>query len=135
MSTLETVLVIALVALLFLVLGAVLSWWLIGRRGRVLAKRVGALPNRQKAQLAGSLFRDPRLPLLNRLVLMGLVIYVAMPIDLIPDFIPVLGQIDDVVMLSLGAAILIRSVPQAVFDEHLRRLEGEVRQGTSADER
>jgi uncharacterized membrane protein YkvA (DUF1232 family) len=135
MSTLETVLVIALVALLCLVLGAVLSWWLIGRRGRALARRVGALPNRQKAQLAGALFGDPRLPLLNRLVLMALVVYVALPIDLIPDFIPVLGQIDDVVMLSLGAALLIRSMPQAVFDEHLSRLEAEAGQAASTDER
>lgn len=125
MSTFETILVIALVALLVLVVGAVFAWWLAGRRGRELAKRVGELPVRQKAQLAGSLFGDPRLPAYSRLALIALVVYLALPIDLIPDFIPVLGQIDDVVMLSLGAALILRSLPRGVFEEHLSRLEAE----------
>ncbi len=128
MSTLETILVIALSALLLLILGAMLAWWLVGRRGRELAKRIGELPMRQKAALAGSLFGDPRLPAYSRLILMALVAYMALPIDLIPDFIPVLGQIDDLVMLSLGTALILRSMPRGIFEEHLSRLEAEAAQ-------
>jgi uncharacterized membrane protein YkvA (DUF1232 family) len=125
MSTLELILLGALAALLALVAGALLAWWLVGRRGRVLARRIGDLPVRQKAQLAGALFAEPRLPAFSRLVLMALVVYVALPIDIVPDFIPVLGQIDDVVMISLGAALIVRAMPQGVFEEHLSRLEAE----------
>jgi uncharacterized membrane protein YkvA (DUF1232 family) len=125
--SLETILIAAGIALLVLVATALLAWWLIGRRGRALASRVGALPMRQKARLAGSLYGDPRLPALNRLALVALIVYLALPIDLIPDFIPVLGQIDDAVMLGLGAALILRSIPQAVFEEHLSSLESEAR--------
>jgi uncharacterized membrane protein YkvA (DUF1232 family) len=128
MSTLEIVLLGALVALLVLAAGALLAWWLIGHRGRVLARRIGSLPVRQKAQLARSLLAEPRLPAFSRLVLLALVVYVALPIDIIPDFIPVLGQIDDVVMISLGAALIVRAMPQGVFEEHLSRLEADALQ-------
>ena len=57
MSTFETILVIALAALLVFVVGGLLAWWLIGRRGRTIAKRVGQLPMRQKAQLFNALGR------------------------------------------------------------------------------
>jgi uncharacterized membrane protein YkvA (DUF1232 family) len=125
MSTLEIVLLGALTALLVLVAGALLAWWLIGRHGRLLARRIGALPVRQKARLARALLAEPRLPAFSRLVLMALVVYVALPIDIVPDFIPVLGQIDDVVMIALGSALIVRAMPQGVFEEHLSRLEAE----------
>ena len=125
MSTLETVLVGVLVVLLAVLATALFAWWFVGRRGRALARRVGALPLRQKAQLAGSLFGEPRLPVYTRVILALLIAYLALPIDLIPDFIPVLGQIDDIVMLSLGTALLIKSMPQGIFDEHLARLEAD----------
>jgi uncharacterized membrane protein YkvA (DUF1232 family) len=132
MSTLETVLAGVLILLLIAILSAMFAWWFIGRRGRVLTSRVGALPMRQKAQLAGSLFGDPQLPLYTRVILALLVGYTALPIDLIPDFIPVLGQIDDIVMLSLGTAILVRSMPKDIFDEHLARLEEEAAKEASS---
>ena len=128
MSTLETVVAGVLVVLLVAIVSVMFAWWFVGRRGRVVATRVGALPMRQKAQLAGSLFGDPRMPLYTRVILALLVGYTALPIDLIPDFIPVLGQIDDIVMLSLGTAILVRSMPKDIFDEHLTRFEAEAAQ-------
>ena len=132
MSTLETVLAGVLILFLVAILSVMFVWWFVGRRGRVLTARVGALPMRQKAQLAGSLFGDPRLPLYTRVILALLVGYTALPIDLIPDFIPVLGQIDDIVMLSLGTAILVRSMPKDIFDEHLTRLEAEAAKDEAA---
>jgi uncharacterized membrane protein YkvA (DUF1232 family) len=127
MSSLEIALAGLLVAILVVVLVAVFAWWFVGRRGRALAGRVGALPMRQKAQLAGSLFGDTRLPPHTRIILALLVGYFVLPFDLIPDFIPVLGQIDDIVMLSLGTALLVKSMPEGIVEEHLRRLEGEAR--------
>ena len=125
MSSLETILAGVLIVILIAIVSVMFAWWFIGRRGRVLASRVGALPMRQKAQLAGSLFGDPRMPLYTRVILAMLVGYTALPFDLIPDFIPVLGQVDDIVMLTLGTAILVRSMPKDIFDEHLTRLEAE----------
>lgn len=127
MSTLETILVAALAVLAVLLAIGLLAWWLLGRRGRALARRVAALPARQKAAFAGSLFGDPRLPPYTRVGLALLVAYLALPIDLIPDFIPVLGQVDDILMLAVGGLLLVRSVPRAVIEEHLSRLEAEVR--------
>jgi uncharacterized membrane protein YkvA (DUF1232 family) len=46
------------------------------------------------------------------------VLYFIMPIDLIPDFIPVLGQLDDLGVVLLGMSLMIRFSPQYVVDEH-----------------
>ena len=43
--------------------------------------------------------------------------YAVSPIDLIPDFIPVLGQLDDLLLLPIGIALAIRLVPRAVLEE------------------
>lgn len=129
MSTLETILVVVLVTIGTLAVLAMLAWWFLGRRGRALAQRIGALPVRGKAQLAGSLFGDPRLPTRARIGMALLVGYLALPIDIIPDFIPFFGQLDDIVMLVVGGALLMRSVPSGVIEEHLGRLEGEARDG------
>jgi len=47
------------------------------------------------------LLRDPRVPRRRKLLLLGLVGYLAMPFDLVPDFIPIIGQLDDVVVVAL----------------------------------
>lgn len=59
--------------------------------------------------------RDPRTPWAARLVGMLVVAYALSPIDLIPDFIPVLGYLDDVILLPLGIALCIRLIPVEVF--------------------
>jgi uncharacterized membrane protein YkvA (DUF1232 family) len=51
--------------------------------------------------------------------------YVLSPIDLIPDFIPVVGYLDDVVLVPVGLVLFRRMIPAAVFEEH--RLSAEVR--------
>jgi uncharacterized membrane protein YkvA (DUF1232 family) len=47
--------------------------------------------------------------------------YVVSPIDLVPDFIPVLGQVDDAILVPLGIFVATRLMPPEVLDEHRRR--------------
>ena len=61
--------------------------------------------------------RDPRVPLAAKLVVVLVVAYALSPIDLIPDFIPVLGYLDDMLLLPLGIAMAIKLMPRDVWDE------------------
>jgi uncharacterized membrane protein YkvA (DUF1232 family) len=61
--------------------------------------------------------RDPRTPWYAKLLVAGIVAYACSPIDLIPDFVPVLGYLDDLVLLPLGIAWALRLVPPAVMLE------------------
>jgi len=61
--------------------------------------------------------RDPRVPLLAKLVIGVTVAYALSPIDLIPDFIPVLGYLDDLLLLPLGIWLAVRLVPPEVWAE------------------
>lgn len=58
--------------------------------------------------------RDPECPRFIRWLALALVAYALSPIDLIPDFIPVLGWLDELVILPLGLAWLLRRLPPAV---------------------
>ncbi|MDO8612474.1 MAG: DUF1232 domain-containing protein [Dehalococcoidia bacterium] len=89
------------------------------------------LPLRDKLRLALALMREPRIPLLVRAVPPALVLYLAMPLDVIPDFIPVIGHLDDALVLLLGIAVLLRFTPRAVLEEHVARLEATRAQGRS----
>lgn len=62
-------------------------------------------------------YRDPRVPWYARLLAAGVVAYAFSPLDLIPDFIPVLGYLDDLVLIPLGVALAIRLLPPAVLAE------------------
>jgi uncharacterized membrane protein YkvA (DUF1232 family) len=65
--------------------------------------------------------RDPRTPWPARMVGAMVVAYALSPIDLIPDFIPVLGLLDDLILLPLGIALCVRLIPAAVFEDARRR--------------
>lgn len=65
--------------------------------------------------------RDPRTPWYARAVAVGVVAYVVSPIDLIPDFIPVVGWLDDLVIVPLGLKLVQRLIPAEVMAEHRRR--------------
>ncbi len=77
----------------------------------------------QNGRLAWRLLHDPRVPQWVK-VLVPLVVgvYVISPIDFIPDFIPVLGQLDDVGVVLLGLKLICRLSPQSVVEEHKRAL-------------
>jgi uncharacterized membrane protein YkvA (DUF1232 family) len=60
-------------------------------------------------------YRDPRTPWYAKLFTAVVVSYALSPIDLIPDFIPVLGVLDDLVLVPLGLALALRMIPNAVM--------------------
>ena len=58
---------------------------------------------------------DPRTPLVAKLAAAAVVAYALSPIDLVPDFIPVLGQLDDLILIPLGLWLVIKLVPREVL--------------------
>jgi uncharacterized membrane protein YkvA (DUF1232 family) len=61
--------------------------------------------------------RDPRVPWYAKLVAAAVAAYALSPIDLIPDFIPVLGYLDDVILVPLGILLAVKLVPPALMAE------------------
>ena len=61
--------------------------------------------------------RDPRTPMLARCMALAVAAYALSPIDLIPDFIPVLGYLDDLLIVPLGLLLVIRLLPRQVLLE------------------
>jgi len=74
------------------------------------------------ARLIWALARDPRVPTRQKLVLGAVAGYLVFPIDIIPDFIPVLGQLDDLGVLIFGLDFFIRNAPREVVGEHMGRI-------------
>jgi uncharacterized membrane protein YkvA (DUF1232 family) len=62
--------------------------------------------------------RDPRVPWYAKAVAACVAVYALSPIDLIPDVIPILGYLDDLVLVPLGIWVAIRLVPPALLEEH-----------------
>jgi uncharacterized membrane protein YkvA (DUF1232 family) len=62
--------------------------------------------------------RDPRTPWYAKVLAICVAAYAFSPIDLIPDFIPVLGYLDDVVILPLGILAVVKLIPPEVMAEH-----------------
>ena len=62
--------------------------------------------------------RDPRTPWHARAFGMLIAAYALSPIDLIPDFIPVLGLLDDALLIPLGVWLFLKMLPPALFEEH-----------------
>jgi uncharacterized membrane protein YkvA (DUF1232 family) len=67
------------------------------------------------------LFHHPQTPRAARWIAMAVVAYAVSPIDLIPDFIPVLGQLDDLILLPLGIALVLKLTPDAVWQDCLQQ--------------
>ena len=62
--------------------------------------------------------RDPRVPWYAKALAAVVVAYAFSPIDLIPDFIPVLGYLDDLLIVPLGIMLVIRLIPPEIMAEH-----------------
>src|SRR5690348_13659549 len=71
--------------------------------------------------------RDPRVPWYAKALAVVVAGYALSPIDLIPDFIPVLGYLDDVIIVPLGILLVIRMIPAELMAEH-RELASAVRE-------
>ena len=62
--------------------------------------------------------RDPRVPWLAKTLAAAVAAYALSPIDLIPDFIPVLGHLDDLILVPLGIWLAIKMIPPELMAEH-----------------
>jgi uncharacterized membrane protein YkvA (DUF1232 family) len=73
--------------------------------------------------------RDPRVPWYGRVLAACVVGYAFSPIDLIPDFVPVLGYLDDLILIPLGIALVLRTVPPVVMAESREKARTSMSQG------
>jgi uncharacterized membrane protein YkvA (DUF1232 family) len=62
--------------------------------------------------------RDPRVPWVASVLALAIAAYTLSPIDLIPDFIPVLGLLDDLIIVPLGIWLVVSLIPQHIMAEH-----------------
>ncbi|HZW04439.1 MAG TPA: YkvA family protein [Anaerolineaceae bacterium] len=74
-------------------------------------------------------YRDPRVPWYAKAFTAVVVAYAFSPIDLIPDFVPVLGYLDDLLLIPLGVTIALKLIPAEVISEHRNSAEEIMRQG------
>jgi uncharacterized membrane protein YkvA (DUF1232 family) len=103
--------------------GAIVAVWIVavlalvaaGRRSEARAL-AGFLPD--CAVLLRRLSADSRIPRGRRTLLLGALAYLAMPIDLVPDFVPVAGQLDDALVVAFVLRSVVRSAGPAIVEEH-----------------
>jgi uncharacterized membrane protein YkvA (DUF1232 family) len=69
------------------------------------------------------LFKHPQTPRAAKLVAIAVIAYAVSPIDLIPDFIPLLGQLDELILLPLGVALVVKLTPPPLWEARLREAE------------
>ena len=62
--------------------------------------------------------RDPRVPWYAKVLALCVAGYALSPIDLIPDFVPVLGYLDDVIIVPLGILAVVKLIPPEIMAEH-----------------
>jgi uncharacterized membrane protein YkvA (DUF1232 family) len=89
-------------------------------------KRLKAFTRRIKTEIVvyQLVLRHERTPWLARILLGGALAYLLSPIDLIPDFIPVLGQLDDVLIVPGLVFTALRLIPRDVVDECRAKIKG-----------
>ena len=66
-------------------------------------------------------YKDPRVPLYAKIFIVAVVGYVVSPLDLIPEFIPVIGYFDDLIILSAGIYFTVKMIPGDVWDDCKKR--------------
>lgn len=92
---------------------------------RVLMKGIRSLANILVLfRLVGRLMFDPRVPLRLKLMLPAAIVYLLSPWDVVPDILPVMGRIDDLVVLLVSAALFLGMSPRRVVTDLLRRMSG-----------
>jgi uncharacterized membrane protein YkvA (DUF1232 family) len=74
-------------------------------------------------------YRDPRVPWYAKAFVALVVGYAFSPIDLIPDFIPVLGYLDDLFLIPLGVAVAVKMIPKTVLEECREKAQKIMQQG------
>jgi len=74
-------------------------------------------------------YQDSRVPWYARIFAACVVGYAFSPIDLVPDFIPILGYLDDLILVPLGIALALRMIPRAIIAECRERAQEAMEQG------
>lgn len=87
--------------------------------------KASALLVKRELAVIRALCSDPRTPRLSRWLLGLALAYALFPLDLVPDFIPVLGQLDDLILVTALVFLAFRLVPQDLYQEHRQRFENE----------
>jgi uncharacterized membrane protein YkvA (DUF1232 family) len=87
-------------------MGQAWTWW---------KRQVARL--KQETLALSLAYRDPRVPWYAKVFAAGVVAYAFSPLDLIPDFVPVLGYLDDLILVPLGLALALRMIPPEVMAE------------------
>ena len=88
--------------------------------GRVLLARELALVLPNLIRLFGGLLRDGRVPISAKIVVGVASLWLASPIDLIPEFIPIVGALDDAIVAALALRFVLRVTDRTVIQEHWR---------------
>jgi uncharacterized membrane protein YkvA (DUF1232 family) len=85
----------------------------------VLLEKIKTKTARLKQEVVALYFaaREPRTPWYAKVLITGVVAYALSPIDLIPDPIPLLGYLDDLVILPLGIWLAVRMIPASILQE------------------
>jgi len=77
-----------------------------------------------QVRLTYRLLRDPRVPLWAKVIPFLPLIYLLSPIDILPDFIPVIGQLDDLTLMIAGMRLFESMIPEYIAHEHRLAIEG-----------
>ena len=96
------------------------------RKPVISPQNVGALAQMLRTlRLVWRLLGDSRVPIFPKLIILAAAIYVISPVDLIPDLILGLGQLDDLGIAMLAIGVFIQLCPPALVDEHRRAIAAE----------
>ena len=79
----------------------------------------------ENAKLVWRLLNDGRVPFLTKLIIPAVILYVVSPFDIIFDFVPGVGQLDDLAVIFFGVKFFIDMCPHNVVEEHRQALRGE----------
>ncbi len=77
---------------------------------------------KRELQLYRNILADPRTPKLTKWLLGSAVAYAITPVDIIPDFIPVVGHLDDAIIVPAPVYFALKTIPKPLLEEHRRRL-------------
>src|SRR5215471_11301197 len=80
---------------------------------------------RQHLAFYRALYQDQRTPRCARFLLWAALAYTAMPVDLIPDFLPIIGHLDDIIIVPGLIFLAVQLIPIAVYNEHWHKMFGE----------
>jgi len=77
---------------------------------------------KRELQLYRNILADPRTPRLTKILLGSAVAYAVTPVDIIPDFIPVVGHLDNAIIVPALVYLALKTIPKPVLEEHRRAL-------------